>query len=275
VTDLIYDIGMHEGQDSEFYLLKGFRVVAVEADPDHCRSTAERLRKFGKSGKLTIVNRAIATKRGPITFYRSARSGWGTVVSQWNADNAARGVESEAISVEAITLADLVGTYGDAWYMKIDIEGMDREALKSLAATSIRPRYLSMETSFARDPSFDAVKADFDVLARLGYDRFKIVDQQAVPEQVPPSPPTSGRYVPYRFTNGESGLFGEEAPGDWLTMEQALAVFRRLIRKNWLQVRLYRRMRFYLYYCAIMYRLNGRYPNLGWYDIHAKHSTVE
>jgi 16S rRNA A1518/A1519 N6-dimethyltransferase RsmA/KsgA/DIM1 with predicted DNA glycosylase/AP lyase activity len=32
--DLIYDVGMHHGEDTEFYLRKGFRVVAFEADPD-------------------------------------------------------------------------------------------------------------------------------------------------------------------------------------------------------------------------------------------------
>ena len=275
MTDLIYDIGMHEGEDSKFYLLKGFRVVAVEADPALCELAAERLRQFTATGQLTIVNRAIAPTRGPVTFYRSATSGWGTVDSQWNADNAARGVESEPISVEAITLADLVSEYGEAFYMKIDIEGMDRRAVQSLGTTAIRPRYVSMETSFSRNPTFDAVQADFEVLAGLGYDRFKVVDQQAVPQQTPPDPPSVGRYIPYHFLNGESGLFGEEAPGTWLTKDQALAVFRRMMRRKWLPVHLYPRLRFYLYYCAIMYRLSGRHPNLGWYDIHAKHSTVE
>jgi hypothetical protein len=32
--DLIYDIGMHQGEDTEFYLQKGFNVIAFEADPD-------------------------------------------------------------------------------------------------------------------------------------------------------------------------------------------------------------------------------------------------
>ena len=27
--DLIYDVGMHQAEDTEFYLHKGFRVVAV------------------------------------------------------------------------------------------------------------------------------------------------------------------------------------------------------------------------------------------------------
>jgi hypothetical protein len=43
MTELIYDIGMHEGEDSKFYLLKGFRVVAVEADCALCEGAAARL----------------------------------------------------------------------------------------------------------------------------------------------------------------------------------------------------------------------------------------
>ena len=31
--DLIYDLGLHTGQDTEFYLKKGFNVVAIEANP--------------------------------------------------------------------------------------------------------------------------------------------------------------------------------------------------------------------------------------------------
>ena len=33
-ADLIYDVGMHNGADTAFYLAKGFRVVAVEANPE-------------------------------------------------------------------------------------------------------------------------------------------------------------------------------------------------------------------------------------------------
>jgi len=70
MSDLIYDIGMHEGEDSKFYLAKGFRVVAVEADPLLCEQAADRLGQFIQSGQLTIVNRAIAPTRGPIILYR-------------------------------------------------------------------------------------------------------------------------------------------------------------------------------------------------------------
>jgi FkbM family methyltransferase len=274
MMELIYDIGMHDGADSDFYLRKGFRVVAVEADPETCRATAERFPSFLETGQLTIVNRAIAPVGGPVIFYRSQTPDWSTIVDEWDADNAARGVSSEPITVEGITLADLVGEYGNAFYMKLDIEGMDRRALESLAATSVRPQYVSMETSFSRNPSFDAVQRDFELLARLGYDRFKIINQAQLVDQMPSDRALSGQDVPIRFTGDASGLFGEETPGQWLSMEGALAQFRRFIRRKWLEVRLYRNMRYYLLYCKIMFRLTGRHPNLGWYDIHAKHSSV-
>ena len=39
--NLIFDIGMHIGQDTEFYLKKGFRVVAIEADPTLAEAAGE------------------------------------------------------------------------------------------------------------------------------------------------------------------------------------------------------------------------------------------
>lgn len=33
-NSLIIDVGMHTGRDTEFYLKKGFNVVAIEANPE-------------------------------------------------------------------------------------------------------------------------------------------------------------------------------------------------------------------------------------------------
>ena len=32
--DLIYDIGMNNGDDTAFYLIRGYRVLAIEANPE-------------------------------------------------------------------------------------------------------------------------------------------------------------------------------------------------------------------------------------------------
>jgi 16S rRNA A1518/A1519 N6-dimethyltransferase RsmA/KsgA/DIM1 with predicted DNA glycosylase/AP lyase activity len=57
--DLIFDVGMHLGEDTEFYLKKGFRVVAIEADPLHCSRVAERFAREVAKRQLVILNVAI------------------------------------------------------------------------------------------------------------------------------------------------------------------------------------------------------------------------
>jgi 16S rRNA A1518/A1519 N6-dimethyltransferase RsmA/KsgA/DIM1 with predicted DNA glycosylase/AP lyase activity len=39
---LIYDVGAHQGEDTDFYLKKGFAVVAIEAVPEFCKSLEKR-----------------------------------------------------------------------------------------------------------------------------------------------------------------------------------------------------------------------------------------
>lgn len=75
--DLVYDVGMHKGEDTDFYLKKGFRVIGFEADPDltaHCRN---RFSEEIRNGKLIIVEGAITgsrlekTNKRTIKFYRN------------------------------------------------------------------------------------------------------------------------------------------------------------------------------------------------------------
>jgi predicted RNA methylase len=44
MTKTIYDIGMHSGRDTGFYLKKGFKVVAIEADPKHVQNGKEKFK---------------------------------------------------------------------------------------------------------------------------------------------------------------------------------------------------------------------------------------
>jgi FkbM family methyltransferase len=275
MSDLVYDVGMNDGDDTAFYLAKGFRVVAVEADPDLCKAAEQRFAQFVDDGRLTIVNRAIVPEPGPATFYRSDVGSWSTVVEEWDRGNRSLGHTSETLIVEGTTLAQVIDTFGEPYFVKLDIEGMDRLAVETLAATTIRPPYLSMEMSFARWAKFASVELDFQTLTQLGYDRFKIVDQDVVEQQVLPSPAQAGQYVDYKFTSGQSGPFGEESPGEWLTAEAALASFRQTCRKNWLPLLMYRNRRIFLYYSKIVHRLYGRCANFDWYDIHAKHCSVD
>ena len=43
---MIFDIGMHIGRDTNFYLQKGFKVVAVESSPVLAKQSEERCRDY-------------------------------------------------------------------------------------------------------------------------------------------------------------------------------------------------------------------------------------
>jgi FkbM family methyltransferase len=260
---LIYDLGMHKGEDTEYYLKKGFRVVAVDANPDLCASVGARLSPYVQSGQLTIVNRAIGDGTGSVPFYTSDLSEWGTISADWMERNARMGhpATGAPMMVEMISFANLVADYGHPYFVKIDIEGHDMTAVRSLAATDVRPSYLSLE---AEKISFGKLRDEFHTLCEMGYNRFKLVPQHRVPEQRLPKPPREGMWVEHRFEPGSSGAFGEEAPGKWLTADEAINHYKRVF---------------------IAYQLVGDEPLVpktvtrilrriglayGWYDTHAK-----
>src|SRR5687768_9038758 len=92
--DLIFDVGMHRGEDTEFYLRKGFRVLAFEANPALVESATRRFRYFIDGGQLKIVAGAIVdpellrTGQRTVNFYRNDRlSVFGTVDPTWASRN--------------------------------------------------------------------------------------------------------------------------------------------------------------------------------------------
>jgi hypothetical protein len=52
---LIYDVGAHKGEDAEFYLKKGFSVVAIEANPELYSLLSVGFSEFIKSGNLFFL----------------------------------------------------------------------------------------------------------------------------------------------------------------------------------------------------------------------------
>ena len=227
-TDLIFDLGLHRGEDTEFYLAKGYRVVAVDASKRMCEEVGQRLGKHVASGALTIVNCAIAPQSGDITFYQDEFSAWSTVDAEWAKRNVRKGSQQQAYTVQACTTAELFERYGVPYYLKIDIEGMDLVALRGLESAPARPRYVSLESDKV---SFRALRTEFDTFVELGYDAFKLVSQRNVPKQVLPQPAREGSYVPHTFELGSSGAFGEEAPGQWLSADEAIEQYRRVFLK--------------------------------------------
>ena len=226
--DLIYDVGMHRAEDTEFYLAKGFRVVAVEADPQLCAAAEERLRDHVESGQLTIVQAAVADVEGPVDLYLNPKSEWNTIRPTWSDRNAELGSPSaDVVTVPGVVFHSLVDKYGTPYYLKVDIEGADMLCIEGLRPPEI-PKYLSVESEKV---DWSALLHEFDVLTGLGYKKFKVVGQHRWPKVKAPNPPLEGKYVDRRFTLTSSGLFGEEAPGEWISADAAIERYRRIFKQ--------------------------------------------
>lgn len=210
-SDLVFDIGMNICEDTDFYLRKGFRVVAVEADPVSCSAAEARYPHEIASGQLTILNRAVSLTNEPLQFFVCRTlSAWSTASVQLRDHWIARGAQFDEIETPAITPAALIEQFGTPYYAKIDIEGSDLLFLAGLNTVAAAPKYLSVEVDFYQR------KRLIHLLGSLGYRRFALVGQSTIPKQRPRSGGREGRDVDYWLRLGCSGLFGDELPADWM-----------------------------------------------------------
>jgi FkbM family methyltransferase len=188
--NLAYDFGMNDGRDAEYYLSLGYRVIAVDAHPGMCSQAQRRLARDIASGRLVVLNLAIADRSGRLPFYIHAEH------SEWSSlFPSTKDGDWHKIDVEAVTCDWLFRHFGCPHYAKVDIEGADRLVIQAVQNASPKPAYISVETG----PTLEWI----DSLCDAGYQAFKLVRQA----DVQPA--------------GTSGPFGEDAPGEWLNYEAA------------------------------------------------------
>lgn len=259
---MIFDFGGHVGQDTDYYLKLGFRVVTVEPNPELAARLRNRFREQIVSGALSVVEAAIAEKPGTGSFFKFEKSVFGTISPDWTARNTQMGAKFEEIQVEYMTVAQLFDQFGCPYYMKLDIEGADIicvEALRHLP----KPSFLSVEVE---KHDFAKFSSDVTLIHDLGYESFQLVQQETVPFNKIPHPPREGRPVSHRFPFGASGMFGRDLAEDrWISFEALLRSYEPIVAKHakygdfglgkaWLPRQLLRVLRLY--------------P--GWHDLHCR-----
>jgi FkbM family methyltransferase len=67
---LVYDVGMFNGDDTAYYLKKGFRVVGIEANPHLIPKLTERFVAEIEQKQLVIENVAVARVDGDVHRWR-------------------------------------------------------------------------------------------------------------------------------------------------------------------------------------------------------------
>ncbi len=270
----IFDIGAHQGEDTDYYLKRGFRVVSFECNPDNIAVLEQRFSSEIAEGTVKLEKRALKQGRHGqlIEFFRDKNSVWGTTKENWAQRNNSLGSTHSSIKVECLDPNAIFGLYGAAHYIKIDIEGDDLEALSSLTTldAASRPAYVSIESN-KRD--FTALQKEFSVLTYLGYEKFQIVGQRNNHKKTSNWVDSKLQNISYKHLLHSSGPFGPDLKkSKWLTHEEALSRYRWIF----IQYRLFgdygvfnltKLPRFLRY--LILLPLWWRFFAPDWYDTHA------
>jgi len=271
--NLIYDVGLHRGQDTDFYLKKGYRVVAFEADPSNAAFCRKRFAEAIADGRLTLIEGAITdnpveTATGNfVKFYRNEHHTlWGSTSDDWAVRNEVMGTSNEIIKVPAVDFAEVMAEYGVPYYLKADIVGSETICLRAMLDFENKPDYVSIRSEKL---VFRKLRYEFELLEKLGYTQFKAVKQDF--ERIYGELPPNGKPHFHEFEEGASGPFGEESPGKWRTAEATLKHYKSIFVRYWL----------FGDYSYLIQTDRGRrlISNLervtrrsipGWYDTHAK-----
>jgi FkbM family methyltransferase len=203
---LIFDLGLNNGDDTDFYLKRGFDVVALDANPVFYERAQKRFENAIIDGRLRLLNAAIWDKSGHANFYINLENDhWSSLDAAWAFRNATKCKE---VTVECVTLGMLFSEFGVPYYLKIDVEGVDQSVLEQLCGCDVLPLFVSVE-----DCRFGLEY--MRVLASCGYNGFKLLDQSNVPQ-------IKDSATGHVFPAGSSGPFGDDLPGHWLTYDEML-----------------------------------------------------
>ena len=211
--ECVFDVGSNNGDDTAYYLRKGFRVIAIEANPTLVKVLRRRYADEIEVGKVKVLNIAvIADGRSQIEFFvNDDNDHWSTALVPGNRSS------FRPIRVPSETISRLIKKFSVPYYLKLDIEGGEHGVLQELFATPYRPPFVSAEAY------------SIEVLIRFvaaGYKRFKIVEGRFVhsPYYRGPFKDTAGTLFTYEFTrNNSSGPFGNDIPGPWLNSDEVFA----------------------------------------------------
>jgi FkbM family methyltransferase len=171
---LIFDIGANDGTKTGIFLKLGAKVIAVEPDEHNIEIIKGKFKKYRLAKvPVTIVGKAVSDKAAFETmFIDGPGSALNTLNKKWvealqaSEKQFARSSDhakfSQQKTIETTTLDSLIETHGRPLYVKIDVEGYERNVISGL---SQRVPFLSFEVNL---PEFRSEGLEcIDLLRRI------------------------------------------------------------------------------------------------------------
>ena len=148
---------------SMFFYTQGWRGIHVEPNPSY----AKKLRKARPDE--VVIEAAIGESTRPTTLFIIEDTGLTTSSKTFRDEHKSKGFTSETIKVPTRTLASIFDEAGngDIHWLKIDVEGMEEDVIKSWRNNPARPWIVVVESTL---PSTDIeVSYGLSELAERGY----------------------------------------------------------------------------------------------------------
>lgn len=169
--DLVVDVGANAGVFTEYMLRNNYanKIVAIECDTIALKDLQKN---FKRIKDVTIIPKALHYSEEPIQFYQYTENPTvSTTLSPDRTPHHRAGVTSDRIlTLDTVTLEQLINTYGTIDLLKIDIEGAEYEILfKADDSLFNHINHLMIECHFIEDgykERFDKLK---NRLLMLGY----------------------------------------------------------------------------------------------------------
>jgi hypothetical protein len=250
IKDLIYDVGISNEDDTAYYLHRGFKVIAIEAEPSLASTASVRFKNEIAQGQLQILNIGIASESKELDFWIcETNSEWNSfdriIASRFNSPH-------HCIKIICQIFRWVLEKYGIPYYLKVDIEGNDYLCGEALTSDDL-PKYISVEV--------DDKGELFKKLNKVGYMEFKCIrHDNYLPLELPPAKEAvnyarwhrllmsqnwvarivckilgrerlwksilqSRRVDNWTFPYGSSGPFGEDTLGRWLNYAEMTNTF--------------------------------------------------
>jgi FkbM family methyltransferase len=179
--NLVVDVGANVGVFSEYMLHNNYAnsIVAVECDPI---AITDLNKNFKFNNRIKIISKALSYSNTPIKFYHSEENPViSSVLSPDKLEYHIAGVKGQTqITVETITIGDLIKEYGNIDLLKIDIEGAEYDIISHFEnhwSNSINR--LLIECHFFENDYMQKYEALIEKLKSVGYTVEEFVANQS------------------------------------------------------------------------------------------------